>query len=162
MAERASRIGYWIKSQITWKKEGSLPETVSTRVTREAEYILHLSLQRSPYFDKEAFRTLPPRLGGRNPRYEFDKVTDVWCLPTASGTDGHGAQFPIALPARCIALSTEKGDTVFDPFVGSGTTCVAARELDRCSIGFDVNPDYLETAQRRLSIDQQTSFSLAK
>lgn len=150
VAERASRIGYWVKSQITWKKEVSLPETVSTRVTREGEYILHLSTQRSPYFDKEAFRTLPRKLGGRNERYESDKITDVWCLPTANGTDGHGAQFPLALPGRCIGLSTEVGDLVLDPFVGSGTTSLAAAALGRRSIGFDVDSTYLETARQRL------------
>src|SRR5690606_14561549 len=145
-----SRIGYWVKSQITWKKEGSLPETVSTRVTREAEYILHLSLQRSPYFDKEAFRYLPKRLGGRNTRFEFDKITDVWCLPTATGSDGHGAQFPRALPGRCIGLSTEENDLVLDPFVGTGTTSLAAKKLGRRSVGFDIDQNYLETAEKRL------------
>jgi DNA modification methylase len=151
VAERASRIGYWVKSQISWKKEGSLPETVGTRVTREAEYILHLTLQRSPFFDKDAYRELPSRLGGRNRKYEFDKVTDVWCLPTASGKDGHGAQFPLGLPGRCIGLTSQPGDLILDPFVGSGTTSVAARELGRRSLGFDVNEDYLATARRRLA-----------
>ena len=78
VAERASRIGYLLKSQIFWKKDVSMPETVKTRVTREAEHILHFTLQRSPYFDKEAFRTLPQRLGGRNPLKESDKITDIW------------------------------------------------------------------------------------
>lgn len=151
VAARASRIGYWVKSQVSWKKEGSLPETVTTRVTREVEYIIHLSLQRSPYFNKDAFRDLEPKLGGRNTQYEFDKVTDVWCLPTASGKDGHGAQFPLALPGRCIGLTTEPGDFVLDPFVGSGTTSVAARQLGRRSIGFDIDENYLETARKRLS-----------
>lgn len=150
VAERASRIGFWLRSSITWKKAGSMPETVSTRVAREGESILHLTLQRNPYFDKEAFRSLPVRLGGRNPRLEYDKVTDVWCLPTASGQDGHGAQFPLALPGRCIGLSTELGDMVLDPFVGSGTTSLASAELGRRSIGFDVDADYLETARSRL------------
>ncbi len=160
VAERASRIGYWVKSYITWDKEGSLPETVNTRVTREAEYVLHLSLQRSPYFDKGAFRRLPKRLGGRNERLEFDSVTDVWCLATATGTDGHGAQFPVALPGRCIGLSTEENDLVLDPFVGSGTTSLAAKELKRrCSVGFDVDPTYLETARVRL---EKAGASVAK
>lgn len=150
VAERASRIGYWVRSQITWKKEGSLPETVKSRVAREGEYILHLTLQRTPYFDKDAFRTLPKRLGGRNERIEYDKVTDVWSLPTASGQDGHGAQFPLALPGRCIGLSTKKGDLVLDPFVGAGTTSLAAKELGRRSVGFDVDSVYLDTARRRL------------
>lgn len=153
VADRASRIGYWVKGIITWKKEGSMPETVSSRVTREAEQIIHLALQRTPYFDKSAFRRLPKGLGGRHPTYEFDKVTDIWVMPTASGQDGHGAQFPLELPARCIALSTRGGDLVLDPFVGSGTTSLAAKRLGRRSIGFDANDGYLETARTRVEED---------
>lgn len=151
VAERASRIGYWVKSIIYWKKENSMPETVETRVTREAETIIHLSLQRAPYLDKEAYRILPKSLGGRNPKFESDKVTDVWCLATATGMDGHGAQFPLALPARCIALSTRENDLICDPFMGSGTTSVAAEKLNRRSIGFDISAEYLDIARKRLA-----------
>ena len=97
VAERASRIGYLVKSIITWKKLGSMPETVDSRVTREVEYILHLSIQRTPYFRREHYERLTPEHGGRNSRFEADKLTDIWFLPTASGQDGHGAQFPVAL-----------------------------------------------------------------
>lgn len=150
VAERASRIGYWVKSLIYWKKDGSMPETVDSRVTREAEVIIHLALQRTPYFDKQAFRELSKSLGGRNPKFEADKVTDVWSLPTANGTDGHGAQFPLSLPGRCIGFSTRENDIVLDPFVGSGTTTLAALKLNRRSIGLDVSAEYLKTAIRRL------------
>lgn len=149
VAERASRIGYWVKSMITWKKANSMPETVATRVTRELEYITHLSVQRTPYFDKECYNTLSPHLGGREPGYESEKLTDIWYLPTSVGADGHGAQFPVRLPARCIALTSKKGDVVLDPFMGSGTTGVAARKLDRRSLGFDVSEKYLKTARKR-------------
>ena len=128
-----------------------MPEPVLSRVTREVEYILHLSLQRSPYFNKEAFKELPQELGGRNEKYEADKISDVWAFSTAIGKDGHGAQFPIALPGRCIGLSTKKGDLVFDPFTGSGTTNVAAKKLDRKSVGMDVDQKYLDTAKERIS-----------
>lgn len=150
VAERVSRVGYWLKSMITWKKVNSMPETVGTRVTRELEYVIHLSVQRSPYFEKEAYTTLPPELGGRQPEYESEKITDIWHLPTSTGQDGHGAQFPLQLPARCIALSTREGDLVLDPFIGSGTTAIAALRLDRRTLGFDVSAAYLETARLRL------------
>lgn len=150
VAERASRIGYLLKSQIFWKKDVSMPETVKTRVTREAEHILHFSLQRSPYFDKEAFRALPRSLGGRNPLKESDKITDIWCLPTAMGQDGHGAQFPLELPGRCIGLTSRANDLVLDPFIGSGSTSVAALALNRRSIGFDISNEYVAIAQDRV------------
>jgi DNA modification methylase len=149
VAERASRLGYLVKSIITWKKNGSMPETVDTRVTRELEYIIHLSVERSPLFNKAEYRALPEGLGGRNASFEGDKLTDVWCFRTSGGKDGHGAQFPIELPARCIALSTNEGDLVLDPFIGAGTTAVAARGLGRRCLGFDVSDSYLEVARNK-------------
>jgi DNA modification methylase len=149
VAERASRIGYLVKSIITWKKNGSMPETVDTRVTRELEYILHLSVERSPLFKKLAYRDLPETLGGRNTVYEGDKLTDVWCFRTSAGRDGHGAQFPVELPARCIALSSNPDDLILDPFIGAGTTAMAASLLGRRCLGFDVSDTYLEVARSK-------------
>lgn len=153
VAERASRIGYKLRSFITWRKHWSTPEPVRTRATRQAEYVIHLSLERAPAFNRGVWQKLPPRLGGPNPRYEsVEKITDVWCLPTANGKNGHGAEFPIALPGRCIALSTNPGDLVLDPFLGSGTTALAALELGRRCIGFDISDEYAQLACERVAI----------
>lgn len=150
IAERASRIGYYVKSIITWAKTSSLPEPQESRVSRNLEYVLHLTKVRTPRFDKEIYRSLPAALGGRNNSSETDKLSDVWTLPTSSGRDGHGAQFPVALPGRCIALSTGAGDVVLDPFVGAGNAGLAALALGRRFIGIDVCSEYLETANRKL------------
>lgn len=162
IAERASRMGLWVKSIITWAKTGSMPEPQNSRVSRNLEYIIHLTRQRTPAFNKNAYRELEPSLGGRNPAIEPDKLCDVWQLPTAAGKDGHGAQFPLALPGRCIGVSTKPGDVVLDPFSGSGTTGVAASLLERTYIGFDVSDAYTAIAERRLqaSITGQRSIAL--
>lgn len=150
VAARASRIGYFAKSTITWAKIISLPEPQNSRVSRSLEYVLHLSTQRAPKFDKGAYRRLATNLGGRNTLYEGDKLSDVWVLPVSSGGDGHGAQFPLALPGRCIAISTDPGDVVLDPFVGSGNTAVAALTLGRRVIGVDVSQQYLDVAEEKI------------
>lgn len=150
IAERASRLGFYVKSTITWAKTHSLPEPQGSRVSRNLEYVLHLTKERSPKFDKAPYRTLTKELGGRNPDHEANKLSDVWILPTSAGRDGHGAQFPLALPGRCIAISTDPGDVVLDPFVGSGNSGVAALRLERRFIGFDVANEYLATARRKL------------
>ena len=62
----------------------------------------------------------------------------------------HPATFPIALARRVIELFTHRGELVLDPFAGSGTTLVAAEELERNAVGFDLQPDYVELARRRL------------
>jgi DNA modification methylase len=151
IAERASRLGYYLKSTITWAKTSSLPEPQESRVSRNLEYILHFSKQRTPKFNKDSYRALLPSLGGRNPQLETDKLSDVWILSTSSGRDGHGAQFPIALPARCIALSTNNDDLILDPFVGAGNSGVASRLLSRKFIGFDVSEEYLDIAKTRIN-----------
>lgn len=150
IAARASKVGYYVKSFITWAKGQSMPETVDSRVTRELEYILHLSPVRTPYFDKDAFLKLPPELGGRNAENESLKLTDVWHFCASAGRDGHGAQFPLALPARCIALTTKENDVVLDPFAGSGTTLLAAHHLRRRSIGFDISQKYVDITNLRI------------
>jgi DNA modification methylase len=159
IAERAARIGYYVKSVITWAKTSSLPEPQESRVSRNLEYILHLTKERTPHFNKDIYRSLPASLGGRNNGSETDKLSDVWTLPTSSGRDGHGAQFPIALPARCIALTTNENDLVLDPFVGAGNSGVAARALGRRFVGIDVSEEYLGTARRRIS---EATFALSE
>ena len=150
IADRASRIGYWNKTIITWAKTGSLPEPQNSRVSRNLEYILHLTLHRTPKFDKAAFRELPIQLGGRNYPAESDRLTDVWMLPTSAGRDGHGAQFPTALPGRCIGVTTNPDDLVLDPFSGNATTGVAALRLGRRYLGFDISDKYITTSLKRI------------
>lgn len=161
VAERASRLGYHVKSVITWAKQSSLPEPQNSRVSRGLEYVIHLAPTRTPKFDKTAYRRVQPALGGRSVGYEPDKLSDVWVLPTSCGGDGHGAQFPVALPGRCITLSTEPGDIVLDPFVGSGNSGVAARALGRKFIGIDVSAKYLTSAEEKISGIKDSGFAAA-
>jgi DNA modification methylase len=65
----------------------------------------------------------------------------------------HPATFPIALARRCIELFSHQGEFVVDPFMGSGTTLVAARDTSRNAVGFDINPDYIALTQERLRQD---------
>jgi DNA modification methylase len=161
IAQRASRIGLFVKSLITWAKTSSMPEPQNSRVSRGSEFVIHLTKTRTPKFDREAYRRVTPALGGRNIGYESDKLADVWVLPTSSGKNGHGAQFPAALPGRCIALSTAPNDLVLDPFVGSGNSGVAARALGRRFIGIDVSPQYIGIAETAISSVPQSGFAAA-
>ncbi len=65
--------------------------------------------------------------------------------------DTHPAVFPIALPKKCIELFTHKGELVLDPFIGIGTTLVAAQDLERNAVGFDLNKEYIDSANKRLT-----------
>lgn len=68
--------------------------------------------------------------------------------------DGHIAMFPEELPKRLIKMFAFKGETVLDPFMGSGTTSLAARKLERNSIGYEINPEFIEIAKNKLNINQ--------
>jgi DNA modification methylase len=83
---------------------------------------------------------------------EFLEATlDVWEMPAASATRiGHPAPFPVELPRRLIELYTYRDDLVLDPFIGSGTTAVAAIESGRHYVGFDTEQTYLDLAQERI------------
>jgi len=72
----------------------------------------------------------------------------------------HPATFPIALARKCIELFTHKGELVLDPFVGSGTTLVAARDTNRNAVGFDLNEQFIKLCDHRLA--QQTVFNAAR
>jgi site-specific DNA-methyltransferase (adenine-specific) len=83
---------------------------------------------------------------------EFLEATlDVWKLPPESARRvQHPAPFPVALPERLIQLYTFRGDVVLDPFMGSGTTLVAAARLGRRGVGLDLDPAYVELARTRV------------
>jgi DNA modification methylase len=135
---------------VSWVKTASLPEPQQSRVSRNVEWVIHLTLQRTPTFHRDAYTSLPPGIGGRS-EWENGKLSDAWILPTSSGQGGHGAQFPLALPGRCIALSSDPGDLVLDPFMGSGTTALAAERLRRRWLGVEVSPTYHDYAEKRLA-----------
>lgn len=62
----------------------------------------------------------------------------------------HPAVFPIALPTKCISLFSHRGELILDPFVGSGTTLVAAQDLGRNAVGFDLKREYVDIANKRV------------
>jgi len=90
-------------------------------------------------------------------RDEFLEATlSVWAIsPESAKRIGHPAPFPVALAARVIRLFSYKGDVVLDPFVGSGTTCVAAAQLGRHYVGYDISAEYCELAEKRIQEEGQ-------
>ena len=74
----------------------------------------------------------------------------VWHIATAPFPEAHFATFPPALVEPCILAGSREGDVVLDPFIGSGTTAMVARQLGRRAIGIDLNSEYLAMARRRV------------
>jgi DNA modification methylase len=103
-----------------------------------------------------------PKNGGNNglsqlaSRYKSGKqqsgrnARSVWTIATKPYAEAHFATFPTELPERCIKAGSRPGDTVLDPFMGSGTTAWVARHLGRQAVGCELNAEYLDIAARRL------------
>lgn len=102
-------------------------------------------------FTKERFGR-PDRGVSDIEREDFMASTlSIWNIrPESAKRVGHPAPFPVALAERVIRLWSYVGDVVLDPFVGSGTTCVAAKKLGRRFVGYDISEDYCARARQRI------------
>lgn len=174
--------GWYLRQDIIWRKPNPIPESVRDRCTKAHEYIFLLSKGPRYYFDggsiKEpavgpvggavgrgkqqsaaAFavgRGQPQRdscggLGGdgvsRNRR-------SVWSVTTKPFKGAHFATYPPDLIEPCILAGAPAGGVVLDPFFGAGTTGLVAQRLGRQWVGIELNPEYAEIAQRRITLDQ--------
>jgi site-specific DNA-methyltransferase (adenine-specific) len=93
----------------------------------------------------------------------MEDTLDVWEIPPESATRvGHPAPFPIELPSRLIDLYTYRGDLVLDPFVGSGSTAIAAVRRGRHYVGYDLDETYIRLAERRLFEESQAEPAVAE
>ena len=82
-----------------------------------------------------------------------------WTDVPGASTKSHPAPFPRELAARLVRMFSFVGDTVLDPFVGTGTTVVAACQHQRNAIGVEIDPTYLRMAERRIRAESDTLFA---
>ena len=155
LIQRFEEIGFLFRGEIIWDKGeavsgastawGSWRSAVNPILRDQHEYIIVMSkgsFKREKKQGKEDTIT----------RDEFLEFTrSVWKFqPESAKRVGHPAPFPEELPYRCIQLYTFKGDVVLDPFVGSGTTCVAALKAGRHFVGIDINEEYVKISEKRI------------
>jgi DNA modification methylase len=146
-------IGFLMRGEIIWNKASSAsPSTAwgswlsaSNPVLRDVhEYIL--------VFSKESFSRKRGNKENSLRKEDFLEWTkSVWTFPAVSAKSiEHPAPFPEELPHRLIQLYTFKEEVVLDPFCGSGTTCIAALRNGRHYLGYEIKPDYVALAHRRI------------
>jgi site-specific DNA-methyltransferase (adenine-specific) len=151
--EDMTDIGYLMRGEIIWNKaSSSSPSTAwgswlsaGNPVLRDIhEYIL--------VFSKESFSRKGLNKKNSIKKEEFLEWTkSVWTFSAVSAKSiGHPAPFPEELPHRLIELYSFKGDVILDPFCGSGTTCIAALKGGRKYIGYDIEKEYVNLANKRL------------
>jgi len=162
ITEGCRRIGFDNLAPIIWHKIANMrtevegtgggflgkPYEPNAVIKNDIEFVL---MQRKPggYRSPSFEARLLSVIGEENHRQWFQQV---WTMPGASTRD-HPAPFPVEFAERLIRMFSFVGDTVLDPFLGSGSTSLAAARWGRHSVGVEVVPDYLDLAHRRLRRD---------
>jgi len=164
------RDGWYLRQDIIWHKPNAMPESVKDRCTRAHEYLFLLSKRAHYYFDQTAIcePAAYPRGPGnlhpaRQPPHERLRLRnnlhnigaratrnkrDVWTVATGGFKSNHFAVFPRKLIEPCVLAASRVGDTVLDPFMGSGTTAAVALQHQRHFIGCELVEAFIE--QQRL------------
>ena len=143
--------GFWILNDIIWHKTNPMPNFRGTRFTNAHETLLWCTTSREAKYTFN-YQNLKELNDGKQMRSD-------WYIPICSGKErlrennnqrSHPTQKPEALMYRIILSSTNKGDIILDPFLGSGTTAVITKKLQRNFIGIEQDKEYISLAKKRL------------
>jgi DNA modification methylase len=169
--------GWYLRSEIIWHKPNPMPESVTDRPTKSHEHIFLLSKSAKYLYDHEAIKedalTEPTARNKNAEGYQADYAKgdrfspgervfgadgkrnkrDVWTVPVQPYAGAHFAVYPPALIEPCVLAGSREGDTILDPFSGSGTTGVVALRNGRNYVGTELNPEYAELSRNRISDD---------
>ena len=151
--EGMREIGYLMRGEIIWNKASSAsPSTAWGSWLSAANPVLRDIHEYILIFSKETFSRKKEFRENTIEKAEFLEWTkSVWTFPAVSARQiGHPAPFPVELPHRLIQLYTFKNDVILDPFAGSGSTCLAAVKDKRNYVGYDINSEYVNLAERRI------------
>lgn len=169
-------LGFKLLADVIWSKPNPQPSSVKHRPSTAHEYVFMFGISDRNYYGyddvKEPMakssltRMQTPRFGENNKGHSgqyaivtadyteqeqegYRNLRTVWDIPTEAFPGAHYAVYPRELVRRCILAGCREGGTVLDPFIGSGTTAVVARQLSRRCIGIDLKPEYCYDAYRR-------------
>lgn len=171
--------GWYLRQDIIWHKPNPMPESVKDRCTKSHEYIFLLSKNQHYYFDAGSIcepakpdnsirdrdhtklNNTPGRTkmkGLKTNQYTTRNKRDVWTVPTKGDSIAHFATFPEKLIEPCILAGSRRGGIVLDPFFGSGTTGRVAAANGRDYIGIELNPDYVQIANKKTEVQIGIDF----
>tara|TARA_Y100001960_G_scaffold174240_1_gene182805 strand:+ start:204 stop:1136 length:933 start_codon:yes stop_codon:yes gene_type:complete len=163
--------GWHLRQDIIWHKPNPMPESVNDRCTKSHEYIFLMTKQRDYYYNNEAIKEPVKKDWGTRDRtngkyhnpgtglqphsgltksYTKKNKRSVWTVNKKPYKGAHFATFPEELIKPCILAGSEKGDIILDPFMGSGTTAMVAKELGRDYIGCELHEKYGYLIQKRI------------
>ena len=148
-------IGFIMRGEIIWQKSKGANAnfawgswlSASNPVIRDIhEYCL--------VFSKESLKKSSKGESSLDKEEFMESTLSIWNInPARAKKIGHPAPFPIELPQKFINLYSYKDDLILDPFLGSGTTSVAAKQLNRNYVGYEINKEYIDIANKRLETE---------
>ncbi len=138
------KLGFWIINDIIWFKPNAPPQLQPNRLAPSTELIWLASKSKKYYFNYQKAKKLNNGKQMRN----------LWTLTAKRHKTIHPTEKPEDLLERIILLGSTEGNTVLDPFMGSGTTGVVAKRLNRNFIGIEIDKDYFKIAQKRISLER--------
>ena len=162
--------GWYLRQDIIWHKPNPMPESVKDRCTKSHEYIFLLSKSKNYYYDNEAIKEPAKDWGtrdrtngkyhnkgtglqphtGLSKSYPTKNKRSVWTVTSKPYKEAHFATYPPDLIEPCIKAGSKKGDIILDPFMGSGTTAMVSKQLDRHFIGCELHDSYKTLIDGRL------------
>lgn len=170
--------GWYLRSDTIWAKPNPKPESVRDRPTKAHEYLFLLTKRQQYHYDADAIREPCTSTGGacfgkqrhstegtgaqsrrlkspaeRNHPLGKNKRS-VWKIPVRSYPGAHFAVFPAELVRPCILAGCPKGETVLDPFAGTGTVGAVAEGLDRDAVLIELNPVYVDMQRGRNALNR--------
>jgi len=163
--------GWYLRQDIIWHKPNPMPESVKDRCTKSHEYLFLLSKNKKYYYDNESIKEPAKDWGTRDrtkgkyhnkgtglqphsgltKSYPTKNKRSVWSVTNKPYRGSHFAVFPPDLIIPCIKAGSQKNDIILDPFMGSGTTAMVAKELGRYYIGCELHEDYGKLIQERVN-----------
>ena len=162
--------GWYLRQDIIWHKPNPMPESVKDRCTKSHEYLFLLSKNKHYYYNNDAIKEQAQDWGTRDrtdgkyhnegtglqphsgltKSYPTKNKRSVWSITNKPYRDAHFAVFPSDLIIPCIKAGSQKNDIILDPFIGSGTTAVVAKDLGRYYLGCELHENYGNLIQKRL------------
>ncbi len=159
--------GWYLRNDIIWHKPNPMPESVTDRCTTSHEHIFLMSKSKDYYYDQNAIKERANYAGENrgksrnispdgktemdNKVYDTRNKRDVWEINTKPFPEAHFAVYPPDLIRPCIKAGCPEDGIVLDPFIGAGTTAYVAKEQDCNYVGIELNEEYIEIAEDRIS-----------
>jgi len=135
------KLGFWIINDIVWFKKNASPLLSKNRLAPSTEIIWLASKSKNYFFNYDKAKEIN---GGK-------QMKNLWEMNAQRHLTSHPTEKPEILIERILLLGSKPGDTILDPFMGSGTTGSVAKKMGRNFIGIEISDEYFEIATKRIN-----------